>query len=232
MRIRIQSRIPLYLSLIVGDLIHNTRSALDQAAWLLACRSNPVEKLWEPRTAKKIAFPLIRSNERDFLNHSLMPFIGEDAKAIVEDLQPYKGGDTQEALARLDLYWNVDKHRVLHASFARLTTTAISFRPRFLLSKGFPGEAEWIWADPPESYKEGTEVARVRYPSGAGPPEIHVDVTGQPTAEIAFGSAGTGIGATIPGLGGLIGHVALALDRLETLRAEGPPAASTEKDHM
>lgn len=34
--------------LMVGDVVHNARSALDQAVWLIACRSTPIEKLWEP----------------------------------------------------------------------------------------------------------------------------------------------------------------------------------------
>ena len=40
--LRVRQPVPLALSVVVGDFLHDLRSALDQAAWLLACRSNPV----------------------------------------------------------------------------------------------------------------------------------------------------------------------------------------------
>src|SRR3954447_18888315 len=45
--LRVREPVPIVLSVIVGDFLHDLRSALDQAAWLLACRSTPADELWK-----------------------------------------------------------------------------------------------------------------------------------------------------------------------------------------
>jgi hypothetical protein len=54
----------LRFSIIFGDLLHNLRSALDHAVWLVACRSTPVAGLWATRTAPSIMFPISHKIER------------------------------------------------------------------------------------------------------------------------------------------------------------------------
>lgn len=116
------------MGLMVGDVVHNARSALDQAAWLLACRSNPVEELWEPSTAWKISFPVTWDEER-CKAHRVLPFLAEDAVAVLEGLQPYKRGNVEDCIGHLDRLWNIDKHRVIHSSNINLDISPVSFRP-------------------------------------------------------------------------------------------------------
>jgi hypothetical protein len=194
-RLRIREDVPIRFSLIVGDLIHNLRSALDQAAWLVACRSTPVEQLWRPDTARKIAFPLAPSRER-FEGHSIMPFIALDARAILEPLQPYHLEDTPQALGRLNELWNIDKHRVVHAGLGKIVLSKVAFRPRAIdPSDLVDGGSEVSFAAWGAEVEDGTELATVVFKSGQGPPATGVDITEQPGAQIIFGAKGRPEGA-------------------------------------
>lgn len=217
----------LRLGTIVGDLIHNLRSALDQAAWLVACRSNPVEKLWKPHIARQIAFPLTWK-PRKFRSHGLLPFIADDAKAVFERLQPYKGGDTPKALGRLDTLWNIDKHRVIHQVALNVDISSVKFRPKAILVKHFPEETTWHKLE--DRLEDGAKLATVKF-RGGKPPETGVDVTGEPTATIGFGSGFFAL--PIEGIAALIGHAAVALNEIGVLPDEAPldGTTSTKKGH-
>jgi hypothetical protein len=206
----------LRFGLMVGDVVHNARSALDQATWLLACRSNPVEKLWEPDTARKISFPVTRDPGR-FKTHRVLGFLHEDAITVLEELQPYKGGNIPECIGHLDLLWNIDKHRVIHSLNVNLDTSGTSFRPAAI-----NGERDLLehppvttWNTPLDAIKDGAEIARVRFHNGLGPPYTKVEVEGQPTCEIAFGSGAFCF--PVVGLGGLLVATASALSNIEAL---------------
>ena len=204
------------MGLMVGDVVHNARSALDQAAWLLACRSNPVKELWKPDTARKISFPLTRDSGR-FKTHQVLPFLHEDAIAVLEELQPYKGGDVPDCLGHLDLLWNIDKHRVIHSLNVNVDISGVRFRPgavnamRDLIEH--PPVTTWNELGP--STEDGTEVARIRFNEGLGPPLTVVEVDGQPACEVAFGSGDFCF--TVDALGGLLVATARALSEVEAL---------------
>jgi hypothetical protein len=206
---------------MVGDVVHNARSALDQAAWLLACRSNPVKELWEPDTARKIAFPLTRDPGR-FKTHRVLRFLHEDAIAVLERLQPYQGGNIPECLGHLDLLWNIDKHRVIHSLNVNLNTSKVSFRPGAI--NGVRDLIEHppvtTWSGPLATIEDGAEIARIRFHEDLGPPYTTVKVEGQPTCEVAFGSGEFAF--PVDGLGGLLVATAHALSEVETLPEDLP----------
>jgi hypothetical protein len=217
------------LGLRVGDAVHNARSALDQAVWLIACRSNPIDMLWEPSIARKISFPVLRDEER-FPRHRLMPFITDDAKTVLDSLQPYKGGDMGKAMDDLDALWNIDKHRVIHQSVAQLDISHIGFRPGSVFPKKhlFETRPETTWFPLEGSLKNGTKIAAIRFADGAGPPETDVYVNGEPKAQIAFGGGFFALSVDV--IGGLLVQVDQALSRIEALSEEAPRSrASTEK---
>jgi hypothetical protein len=204
------------LGLMVGDVVHNARSALDQAAWLLACRSNPVEKLWEPDTARRIAFPVTRDPGR-FKTHRVMPFLHEDAIAVLERLQPYQGGNVPECLGHLDALWNIDKHRVIHSLNVNLDISKVRFRPGAIRAERdlIRHPPVTTWGEPLSAIEDGAEIARIRFNEGLGPPHTVVKVEGQPTCEVAFGSGNFCF--PVDGLGGLLVAVARALSDIEAL---------------
>lgn len=213
------------LSLRVGDAVHNARSALDQAVWLIACRSNPIDLLWKPSIARKISFPVLREEER-FLRHRLMPFITDDAKAVLDSLQPYQGGDMGQAMDDLDTLWNIDKHRVIHKSVAQLDISHIGFRPGAIfiehMSDPFP---ETTWHPLEGTLEDGTKIASIRFRDGVGPPETTVMVNGEPKAAIAFGGGFFALSVEV--IGGLLIQVDQALSRIEALSEVAPPSQAS-----
>jgi hypothetical protein len=215
----------LRLGLMVGDVIHNARSALDQAVWLVACRSNPIEMLWRQDVGRKIAFPVL-SEEKAFPRHKVMPFISDDAKAVLGSLQPYKGGDTPVAIERLDRLWNIDKHRVIHSSMAQLDISGVTFRPGAIHMEDLIEGPETTHY-PIDGLKDGTKIASVRFRDGRGPPLTKVEVKGKPTALIAFGSGFFAL--PVDGIGSLLVHTDKALSLIEALPEKAPASrASTE----
>jgi len=225
MRLR-KSGVPLKdtfrMGLMVGDVVHNARSALDQAAWLLACRSNPVEKLWEPDTARKISFPVTRDPGR-FKTHRVLSFLHEDAIAVLERLQPYQGGNIPDCLGHLDLLWNIDKHRVIHSLNINLDISGVRFRPGAVNAKRdlIENPPVTTLSEVGPGVEDGAEVARVRFHEGLGPPLTVVKVEGQPAFEIAFGSGDFCF--PVDALGGLLVATARALSAVEAL-PDIPPA--------
>ena len=95
--LRVRQPVPLALSVVVGDFLHDLRSALDQAAWLLACRSNPVADLWQPNIARVIEWPFL-DDPAKLPYHGLGCRIAEDARAVLDRAQPYQGTDRSRAL--------------------------------------------------------------------------------------------------------------------------------------
>ncbi|HEY8501907.1 MAG TPA: hypothetical protein VIL21_04430 [Solirubrobacterales bacterium] len=226
-RIR-EDAFPLHLGLRVGDIVHAARSALDQAVWLIACRSNPIKFLWERDIGRNISFPIVWV-EKSFPKHRVMPYIADDAKAVLDFLQPYQGGDLAKAIGDLDTLWNIDKHRVIHQSTVQLDISHIGFRPAAIGIKHMePPFPEITWHPLEDPFKDGAKIASIRFRDGAGPPETKVQVNGEPSAVVAFGSGFFALSIDV--LGGLLVHVSQALSMIESLPEAAPPSrASTEK---
>ena len=112
MRLRIEREIPLELSLIVGDIVQNLRTALDHLVWELV-RANG------QKPTRENAFPIFdrpppgedEHPEQQRWNRNLAG-LHPDAVQLIERCQPYHGPSlrTLAALRRLS---NEDKHRVL-----------------------------------------------------------------------------------------------------------------------
>jgi hypothetical protein len=105
--------------LIVGDIAHNARSALDHLVWQLVLSNGQTP-------GKHNSFPIFVRPERwdsEITNRPKKrgpgPLEGVSVKscALIKDLQPYKGRDKSAArlipLARVAYLNNTDKHRSL-----------------------------------------------------------------------------------------------------------------------
>jgi hypothetical protein len=145
--IRITKRPPTDLALVIGDYLHNLRSALDHLAWELVIASGGKPS---PRTE----FPIYkdaRVYQRKTSGIAIRPCIAPHVGTFIEGLQPYHQGDD----ALLHPLWilhelsNIDKHRTLH-----LASMWISRGERFTLGqradtdevvfffRGTPGQTE------------------------------------------------------------------------------------------
>lgn len=104
------------LPLMIGDCVHNLRSALDHLAFQLAVLNGASSS-----AAEKTMFPvcLAKSGKSGFdsrVEKSLKPFISSAALAAVEECQPYNaanGVPNQTAIWILHKLDIIDKHRLL-----------------------------------------------------------------------------------------------------------------------
>jgi hypothetical protein len=128
---------PDRLGLIVGDLAHNLRSALDVAAWELAVDHDEqaaLDRFW------RVQFPLA-SDQALFRKHKALPFFSERARSALEAHQPFKAGNV--ALGWLQSLSNADKHQVTTFSFAAMTEVpgdqagVVGFSPQLRLGSAF-----------------------------------------------------------------------------------------------
>ena len=157
--------IPPVLGLIVGDFVHNARSALDQLAFALVGAAGGIP-------GRHTAFPIYSSQSdwrtnisaRDSKRRGKPPTDGMSATAVdlLEKLQPYHSGDLAAltSLTRLQRLWNADKHRTINAVIAYLAfsgTTSIEIEPEgvaLLLNPSI--------TPPGTRLVHGTEVARTQ----------------------------------------------------------------------
>jgi hypothetical protein len=102
---------------IIGDALHNLRSALDHLAYQLP--------LAPGKLRGRIQFPIVESaNKYKKIRGSVVKFRKDAVKAL-DALEPYKGGnDLLWSLHSLDI---IDKHRLLLT--ASVTNTARSMTP-------------------------------------------------------------------------------------------------------
>lgn len=123
--VTLQKAIPLdpTLPLIVGDCIHNARSALDYLVFQLAILNKaPII------SATKTSFPVYLTPKefKNAVRNKVAPFISASALAEIEKLQPYATGNARESdilwvLSQLDI---IDKHRLLIVAVSKFRPTA------------------------------------------------------------------------------------------------------------
>jgi len=166
------------LPLIVGDCIHNLRSALDHLIYQLAILNGCGAK-----GARNTLFPICITpgDFADISKRKVAPFVSGAALAEIEDIQPYRTTNMPDAaplwhLAQID---NADKHRVL-------VVLGHKFKPvAFAVSAGGEdfshdiSESEWKPAE------DGAEILRFEF-SGHG--KVHVKV--KTASTVKFGDAG------------------------------------------
>jgi hypothetical protein len=220
--LRVRAPVPIALSVIVGDFLHNLRSALDQAAWVLACRSTPAADLWASKVARSISWPFV-DDPTKLESHGLGCRVADDARAVLDRAQPYQQTPRTRALGRLNDLWNVDKHRVVHGGWSQIDLSGVRYVSRAIDFGQFPSREEFPW--PPNRAPEDRTLLSYIYfepPPGGMPPTAEVDVKGEPKAQVVFGAGGGEIGSTIDELAQLADHVAATLSEVAGLPDEPP----------
>src|SRR3990172_2610601 len=108
---------PAAIGLILGDAIHNMRSALDHMVWQLIL-SNPDPDKPADVPNHMTMFPICDSEEgfRSQVRKGRLRGVGEDPLAVITRIQPYNspklGRDYRKHyLWLLDRLENIDKHR-------------------------------------------------------------------------------------------------------------------------
>lgn len=181
---RIREEPPLPLSVILGEIAHDVRSAMDHIAWELA--REHLDRQPAEGEAHSISFPAALSESAFLSNRTVHNFMSERAKTTVAGLQPYSRphplhGPSANALAVITDVWNTDKHRTLHLAFASVDMGAVKFVWRGSAAN-YPTKESLV--EPGQPLEHNTPIARIRFAYGNAQAKVHVDP--QPTAEIAF----------------------------------------------
>lgn len=117
--------LPSRVSTVIGDCVHIARSALDHLASRLIEAAGAVPN-------NSTAWPVMSRPRADGALPDVHPFghLGEETKAALQHLQPYRYGDDfrVDEIWRLHQLWNADKHRELLATDTRGTRLSTSHR--------------------------------------------------------------------------------------------------------
>jgi hypothetical protein len=110
--VNVRRQPPDRLGLLLGDFVHNLRSALDHLVCQLSLLEGPTDC---SDTQYPICFNKGRFNQ---LKGNWLKGVSARHRAAIEKTQPYHGRRPEShPLAVLDWLDRIDKHRVLHPSF-------------------------------------------------------------------------------------------------------------------
>jgi hypothetical protein len=171
----------LRVGIILGDIVHNLRSALDYVFYALCVHYLGATKT--ERLGNQVQFP-IEDNPQTFANKRVhFGKIPWGHWAIIDSAQPYNGADPPRAALRtLRNLSNRDKHRALNPLLLR--TTMIQLYDHTLAAQAttdfhFPDSTQRALGD---RYLEvGTEVMRVGLPRDV---DAEMEVAGHITPAI------------------------------------------------
>ncbi len=184
-KVKLSEPPPDEFRLIIGDCLHNLRSALDNLIYELAVAYTGFKPLPEDR-AKRLEFPIFgpKAMSADACRKRI-GCIHPDAQTIIKGLQPHNRGDKFASHPFWKLYQlsNMDKHRVPH-----ITLLAVSTYADFPEVPGLPGTLTINFGP----FEDGAEIATYTPLTGDFDPEVHMDPL--LTFGIAFGQ-----GSATPG---------------------------------
>jgi hypothetical protein len=167
---------------IIGDYIHNLRSALDHLVWQLVTVAN--RKKIKQQTEREIYFPVIspRGHPRDFWNSPPVKqrHLTLEQSLYIEGFQPYRGGNEPRALWDLHTLWNTDKHRLI----TDIAVTLNRNGPILKYTDAHPTEERW---DSTVRLEGQTDIAWITVAHDGPNPEVIVE--GLPV-DVAVGEAG------------------------------------------
>jgi hypothetical protein len=179
-RLHILRQPPLKLGVIVGDYVHNLRSALDQLVWQLVLLAGA-----EP--ARRNQMPIEDTPDKFARNAKrMLNGVSAGHRATLERAQPYHAAAellTEHPLRVLRELSNVDKHQVVHPAYSFLGDAD---PPTLSPQPPGPHGVKRILMARNARMEEGTVVIRVELHADE-PPPTSVDVTGHITIDTAFG---------------------------------------------
>ena len=121
---RVHEEPPSRWGVLIGDVVHNLRSALDHLAWQLVLLNGaePTARTQFPIYSDEVAYRRERAQE-------LIAGMRDEDKAAVETFQPFRQNAAEvkpHHLAVLQELSNFDKHRVLHTTLVQTAASQFS----------------------------------------------------------------------------------------------------------
>lgn len=179
MRVRVNRPPEPLWSVIVGEFLHNVRSALDALAWELAVKNEGAPPSPLPignagRAWKGTQFPIF-TNARAYgaASPQMLALLEPADQARFEAEQPYHKGGAADAqpLSLLRELSNIDKHRHIH-----LTTGHLWNQERYVSSiqASNCNVLDVVVSAAPGPIADGTELGRVRFEATGTNPSIRL----------------------------------------------------------
>jgi hypothetical protein len=179
--------LPLEWSVIIGEIVHNLRSALDHSIYELTCieAGHPLDGTEFPVFKDESKYFEVKKRGEPAPKSGLSKIRGikdERRRAIIRDLQPFEFRKTHKPhehsiLAFIHELNIVDKHRTLH--LCRMATTSISVH---WLRDTYPISNTLVM----RRLEDGAEFARWK---PVGDFNDEVDMESEVSFEIAFGDS-------------------------------------------
>lgn len=155
---------PVSWGLLIGEVAHGLRSALDNIAWAVAIKQDTT-----------VSFPVSIKRNDEFVRR--LELLREDVRADVEAVQPYNAPNGQEQthpLWILRITDNIDKHRIVLPRAIRVyVATGLPAPHKYFYIDGFrrltEGTVEFrlpIRPDMKEDFKRET-VAQIQFDIGS-----------------------------------------------------------------
>lgn len=187
---------------MVGDVLHNLRSTLDNIIWSLAVKhSGP-----NPPNERAIGFPVVLTAV-DFESRSAMlTALDPRVRAVVKALQPIEESDpSDDALYLLHQLDRLDKHRTVSVVRHQLHAFDIQITP--------PPDDLNITRHPDVALEHGTPIATVTFRRSTETRQVDVNPVFA-YYEAIEETSDTPLLPLVPFLEGAVGHVATCLDEL------------------
>jgi hypothetical protein len=175
------------IGLLIGDFVHNLRSALDHVVAQMAWKRDSTFD------GTKTAFPitLTRGEFKNSIRRSLEPFLSDQAiTTAFESYQPYKTEETYGTPAREAILYivseldNIDKHRklVVATQSFKAANTRLTVKGR----DASMGEVISAW----QPLKEGAILSRFKIPEGGLRTEDEMNVEAETVTQITIQQSG------------------------------------------
>lgn len=180
---------PLRFGVILGDCVHNLRSALDHTMWQVTLLDGNIPD-------GNTQFPIASKSESQFerMANRRIPGLSAKHRALVKQAQPYNAGNKAHThpLHVLATLSNTDKHQVLNTAYNVNATDAQEAVDQFV-GPGFenvPPQVRGVWmVKRGTRLTHGTPWLRIQWRPGEEPPR-KVQMGGGLTLGIAFGEIG------------------------------------------
>lgn len=138
---------PISWGLLIGEVVHGLRSALDNIAWSVAITKDTLT-----------SFPIFIQRNDEFIRR--LERLHNDVRADVEALQPYNAPNGQERrhpLWLLHIIDIIDKHRIILPGATRVSIATGLTHPKYFFVDGFThlnkGTVEFKLPLPPDTKK-------------------------------------------------------------------------------
>jgi hypothetical protein len=199
LRVHVSRQPPREWGVVIGDIAHNLRSALDHTVYQLAVQGgkNPPSRGTEFPIFLDSAVYHARTPKGDPQRGSgeyKVRDLDQKAQALVESVQPYRGDGVSDPLWLLHELSNADKHRVLSVGVSALEETGFNILPKRNVSRivGYR-------IGPFDIFEDGAEVGRVQFERTDPDDTVDMDVT--LTYMVAFGEGTDADGRPLPIVG-------------------------------